>query len=123
MLRVFWDETVALRPDLDDRDERHMPLCRQGELAALWRQHGLTEVVEGPLTIETPFAGFDDYWSPFLVQQGPAGACVAALSPVEREALAARLRHRLLGDGEDSPVHLRARAWAVRGVVPSRVAI
>ena len=118
MLRAFWDETVALRPDLDVRDERHMPLCRAGELAALWREHDLREVADAPLTIETSFEGFADYWSPFLVEQGPAGACVAALSRVERDALAARLRRRLLGDGGDHPIHLRARAWAVRGVVP-----
>jgi SAM-dependent methyltransferase len=122
MLRTFWDEVVALRPDLDVRDERHMPLCHQGELAALWREYDLQEIADAPLTIETRFEGFDDYWSPFLAQQGPAGACAAALSPVERDALAARLRHRLLGDGGDHPLHLRARAWAVRGVVPSRPA-
>ena len=120
MLRAFWDETVALRPDLDARDEKHMPLCRQGELAALWREHDLHEIADAPLTIETSFEGFDDYWFPFLVQQGPAGACAAALSPVERDALASRLRHRLLGDGGDHPIRLRARAWAVRGVVPPR---
>jgi SAM-dependent methyltransferase len=119
MLRLFWDETVALRPDLDVRDERYMPLCRQGELAALWREHDLRDIADAPLTIETRFEGFDDYWSPFLDQQGPAGACAAALSPVERDALASRLRHRLLGARGDHPVHLRARAWAVRGVVPS----
>jgi len=122
MLRAFWDELVALRPDLDASDERHMPLCRQGELAALWREHDLRDIVNAPLTIETSFDGFDDYWSPFLLQQGPAGACAAALSPVERDALASRLRRRLLGDGEDHPVHLRARAWAVRGVVPPSAA-
>jgi len=122
MLRAFWDELVALRPDLDASDERHMPLCRQGELAALWREHDLRDIVNAPLTIETSFDGFDDYWSPFLLQQGPAGACAAALSPVERDALASRLRRRLLGDGEDYPVQLRARAWAVRGVVPPSAA-
>jgi protein-L-isoaspartate O-methyltransferase len=32
MLRVFWDEAIALNPALDARDERHMPLCRKGNL-------------------------------------------------------------------------------------------
>lgn len=41
MLRVFWDEAVALDPGIAARDERHLPLCRQGELAGLWRAHGL----------------------------------------------------------------------------------
>ncbi len=73
MLRVFWDEATALNPGLDEQDERHMPLCRSGELAALWRGHGLQEVSEETLTIQTRFHSFDDYWAPFLDKQGPAG--------------------------------------------------
>ena len=34
MLRVFWDEAISLNPAMDARDERHMPLCREGELGA-----------------------------------------------------------------------------------------
>lgn len=117
MLRVFWDEAVKVTPAADRRDERHMPFCRQGELAALWRQHGLQDVVEEGLTIETRFASFADYWEPFLGRQGPAGAHVAALSTRERDELEKRLRRRLLGDGEDRAFTLKARAWAVRGEV------
>ncbi len=116
MLRVFWDAAVALDPAVDARDERHMPLCRWGELAGLWRSHGLGDVTEEPLTIESRFSSFDDYWSPFVQKQGPAGAYVAALSPDRREALRLRLRQRLLGEGPDRPIVLSARAWAVRGV-------
>ena len=118
MLRVFWDEAVALRPDADARDERHMPLCRKGELAELWRTHGLRDVAEEALTIHMRFSSFDDYWAPFLEQQGPAGDYVAALEPREREQLRLRLRRRLLGEGPDHPIVLDARAWAVRGTVP-----
>jgi SAM-dependent methyltransferase len=120
MLRVFWDEAVALNPSADARDERHMPVCRSGELAALWRQHGLADVTEEPLTIPTRFASFDDYWSPFLEKQGPAGAYVASLAPEQRDQLRERVRHRLLGDKADGPIAIHARAWAVRGVVPTR---
>ena len=73
MLRVFWDEAIALSPAMDARDERHMPLSRKGDLAGLWREHGLQDVVEETLTIQTRFVSFDDYWSPFLEKQGPAG--------------------------------------------------
>lgn len=118
MLRLFWDEAVALNPSAGPSDERHMPLCRSGELAALWREHGLQNVKEDSLTIETRFSSFDDYWSPFLEKQGPAGAYVAGLSPGAREQLQQRLRRRLLGDGPDRPIVLTARACAVRGVVP-----
>ncbi|HEY7172399.1 MAG TPA: methyltransferase domain-containing protein [Vicinamibacterales bacterium] len=115
MLRVFWDEAVALDPASDARDERHMPLCRRGELAALWRARGLADVIEEPLTIPTPFASFDDYWQPFLQNQGPAAAHVSSLSAEAREQLRQRLQKRLIGEGDDRPVALSARAWAVRG--------
>jgi len=117
MLRIFWDEAIALHPANDARDERHMSLCRSGELSALWRQHGLVNVSEEPLAIKTRFASFDDYWSPFLEKQGPAGAYVAALSAGERDQLRERLRRRLVGERADRPIVLSARAWAVRGTV------
>ena len=118
MLRVFWDEAIALAPDMDWRDERHMPLSRQGELGALWRRHRLEQVSEEAIVVPTRFASFDDYWTPFLDRQGPAGAYAAALPASGREQLRARLRRRLLGDGPDRPLLLKARAWAVRGTVP-----
>jgi SAM-dependent methyltransferase len=120
MLRVFWDEAIALDPRADAKDERHMPLSRAGELAALWRAHHLKNVSDTPLTIETQFPSFEDYWSPFLQQQGPAGAHATALSTDDREQLELRLRRRLLGNRPDGPITLRARAWAVRAVVPAR---
>ena len=120
MLRVFWDEAVALDSTIAARDERNMPLCRQGELAALWRANGLQRVEEAPITIESSFASFDDYWRPFLGGQGPAGAYAASLSEPRRAALEARLRGRLLGTRQDGPFRLHGRAWAVKGVVPAR---
>ena len=115
MLRVFWDEVVALDPSSESRDERHMPFCRTGELAALWRQHGLTDVTEVPIDIALPFKSFDDFWAPFLSGQGPAGAFVASLSETRRLALRDRLRKRLEVDATGS-FTLHARAWAVKGV-------
>jgi len=117
MLRVFWDEVIALSPESTDKDERNMPFCRRGELTALWTEQGFEGVVEEPLTIETVFASFDDYWTPFLEKQGPAGAYVASLTDTARDVLRSRLRRRLLGAGDDRPVVLHARAWAVRGTV------
>ena len=115
MLRVFWDEAVAVTPTADARDERHMPLSRKGDLGALWRKHGLVDVSEEALTIETRFTSFDDYWRPFLEAQGPAGDYVASLPADTREQLRVRLHTRLLGSGPDRPIVLSARAWAVRG--------
>lgn len=116
MLRVFWDEVVALDPAMEPKDERHMKLCRAGQLAGLWRATGLLEVEEASLVIDTAFPSFDDYWSPFLAGVGPGGAYVASLSEERRKALEARLRKRLPGAGA---LALKARAWCVRGVVPA----
>lgn len=120
MLRVFWDEAIALDPASDARDERHMPFCRPGELARLWRDHGLVDVREVPLVITLDFPSFDDFWQPFLGRQGPAGAYVAALPEARRLELERRLRERLSGPVGDGPIQLTARAWAVQGVVPPR---
>ena len=117
MLRVFWDEAVALDPPLAARDERTMPLSRRGELAALWRSAGLQQVEDQPIVIDLDFSCFDDYWSPFLGGQGPAGAYVASLSESHRATLASRLRDRLLSSRRDGPFVLQARAWAVKGNV------
>lgn len=118
MLRFFWDEVVALDPALAGKDERHMKLCRAGQLGDLWKKAGLDHVREQPIVIEQKFASFDDYWAPFLNGVGPGGACVASLPPERRRQLEKRLRTRLLGERTDGPITLKARAWSVRGTVP-----
>jgi SAM-dependent methyltransferase len=121
MLRTFWDAAVALHPENDSRDERHMPLSRSGELGALWRDAGLLDVVEDELVIHTRFESFDDYWSPFTERQGPAGAYVASLADDARDELRTRLQQKLFDDGPDRSFTIYARAWAVRGAVPSAI--
>jgi SAM-dependent methyltransferase len=120
MLRFFWDEAVALDPDADASDERHMKLSREGELDALWKSAGLANVEEKALTMDQAFASFDDYWLPFTMGVGPAGAYVATLTEERRAALASRLRTRLLGERADGAFCLQARAWCARGEVPPR---
>jgi len=103
-----------------ERDEKEMPLCKQGELAALFRDAKLDSVSETALVIHQQFRSFDDYWEPFRLGQGPAGAYVAGLSLERQQALRERLRTRLLGNGPDRPLQMPARAWAAKGTVPLR---
>src|SRR4029453_13353067 len=91
MLRVFWDEVIRLDPRADGKDERHMPLSGAGGLAALWRPH-LENVSETALTIETRFSSFENYWSPFLLQQGPAGPSLGRPGAVAVESAGALAR-------------------------------
>ena len=118
MLRFFWDEAVALDPSVEPRDERHMKLSHQGQLAELWKKAGLVNVREEPLTIDQAYSSFDDYWEPFTKGAGPGGAYVVSLSEDRCRQLEARLHTRVLGNCADGPFVLKARAWCVRGEVP-----
>lgn len=115
MIRIFWDEVVAIDPSLTPKHQRSMKFARQGELGALWRKAGLTDVREQPLIIEQRFTSFDDYWKPFLGQTGAAGTFVKTLGEDKVRELEARLRKRLQPDGGDGPIALKARAWCVKG--------
>jgi SAM-dependent methyltransferase len=115
-LRCFWEEAVASDPRAAALSEGgRFPLCRAPALASLFRAAGLAQVKTGPLEIPTDFAGFDDFWMPFLHGTGPAPSYVVSLDPMSRELLRERLRRRL-HPGRDGRIQLRARAWAVRGV-------
>lgn len=117
-LRFFWDEAVALDPAIEPKDERHMKLSHQGQLADLWKKAGLVRVQEKPLTIDQTFSSFDDYWGPFTRGAGPGGAYVVSLPEDRRQQLETRLRRRVLGDRQDGAFTLKAKAWCVRGEVP-----
>jgi SAM-dependent methyltransferase len=116
MMRAFWDTATELDPAAADLDEvRRFPLCRPEPLAALWTGAGLGEVSVWAVQVPTVFAGFDDYWRPFLGGQGPAPGYVASVTAGHRDALRERLRARLPVEADGS-IALTARAWAVRGV-------
>jgi ubiquinone/menaquinone biosynthesis C-methylase UbiE len=118
MLRFFWDEAVALDSAIEPKDERHMKLSRQGQLAQLWKKVGLVDIREEPVVIDQRYSSFDDYWTPFTKGAGPGGAYVVSLSETRRQQLEARMRKRLLGDHQDGAFTLKAKAWCVRGEVP-----
>jgi SAM-dependent methyltransferase len=118
MLRFFWDEAVALDPAIEPKDERHMKLSREGQLGELWNRAGLVNVQQKPVSIDQAYESFDDYWGPFLKGAGPGGAYVVSLSDERRRELETRIRKRLLGNRENGPFVLKARAWCVRGEVP-----
>jgi SAM-dependent methyltransferase len=120
MLRTFWDAAVALDPAADNRDERHMPLCREGELSQLWEGSGLESVHEEPLDISMTFDSFTDYWAPFLLGQGPAGAYLGTVRSDRLQILRNAVKGRLSIASETDAFALPARVWAVRGTVPGR---
>jgi SAM-dependent methyltransferase len=120
MLRVFWDAAASVDAAAGKHDEKHMPLCRAGELAQLWKQGGLEHVHEQPLDITMRFESFADYWDPFLLGQGPAGTYVRSIDGDRLRSLRSAVKRQLSTKTSDEPFALTARAWAVRGTVPIR---
>lgn len=120
MLRAFWDAAASLDAGAKKIDEKHMPLCRTGELAELWERGGLQSIQEQPLDISMRFESFADYWDPFLLGQGPAGAYVRSIDHDRLQALRSELKRRLAISADDASFVLPARVWAVHGTVPAR---
>jgi SAM-dependent methyltransferase len=117
-LRHFWDEVVALDAKAAALDEgRRFAAFQQPGMVSLFEAAGLLRVESTLLEIPTVFTNFDDYWRPFLGGTGPAPAYVAGLGEAQQERLRARLEQRL-ATRADGQIHLRARAFAVRGVAP-----
>jgi hypothetical protein len=98
-------------------DFAQFPICKPEPLANLFRANGLLEVETRALDAPTIFTDFNDYWSPFLLGHGPAGAYCVGLSEDDRELLRRRLESTL-PVGTDGTIQLVARAWAVRGITP-----
>jgi SAM-dependent methyltransferase len=120
MLRIFWDAVVDLDPGAEKLDEKHMPLCRPGELSSLWRQGGLENVREQSIDIRMRFGSLSDYWDAFLLGRGPAGSYVRRLDRDKLQALRNEIKRHLSLSGENKPFVLPGRVWSVRGTVPNR---
>ena len=115
LMRYFRDAVADLFPDGAERDEgKQFPICKPEPLADLFNAAGLRAIETSALDAPTVFAGFNDYWSPFLRGQGPAGAYCISLSENDRGRLRKRLENALPFN-TDGTIGLIARAWAVRG--------
>lgn len=119
LMRYFWDAVSELFPEGADNDEgKQFPICHPEPLADLFHVANLQAVDVRPLDVPTVFADFDDYWSPFLRGQGPAGSYCVSLPERDRERLRMHLENSL-PIRRDGSIHLIARAWGVRGTIPT----
>ena len=109
-LSMFWDAVRDLDPDV--QDESTLAGTREGHLEALMTTAGVRRVEAVPLSIAVEHPSFEEWWEPFTLGVGPAGAYVSSLSAEERAALREHCRRVL----PDAPFALTARAWAARGL-------
>jgi len=117
MLRYFWDSVVALDPDARSLDEGvRFAMCTPDALRQICQQAGFQQIELEGIEAITAFRHFDDFWSPFLLGQGPAPGYVMQLELAKRQTLADHLRASL-PIHKDGSLQLTARAWAVRATV------
>lgn len=110
-LSPFW--RVVHRYDPDAAGEGALPGSWGGHLTELFLEAGLHDVEESLLTVSVDFPTFDDWWQPFTLAVGPAGAYVRGLNQIEQAGLVGALRDEY-GDG---PMTVQASAWTATGFV------
>jgi SAM-dependent methyltransferase len=108
-LSLFWEAAREFDPEV--MDESNMAGAREGHLTELFKSAGLREVDETAHSVDVEHPSFDEWWEPFELGVGPAGAHVASLDSDEQ------LRERCRELQPEAPFVVTARAWAARGLV------
>ena len=110
-LSPFWTAVRSLDPTIPD--ESFQAGVAEGQLVELFSRAGLSRVRGETLTVLVAHPTFDDWWDPYTLGVGPAGAYVAALDETGREQLRARCREML----PTAPFETRAKAWVAIATV------
>jgi SAM-dependent methyltransferase len=112
-LSPFWEGARDLGQAA--ADESSLPGTQEGQLAEYFAAAGLSDIEDGALTISVEHATFEDWWDPYTLGVGPAGAFVAGLEDAQIEQLRESCRSRL----PEPPFTLTAVAWTARGRAPA----
>lgn len=107
---AFLGVLTSVAPGADDEVARTG--TAQGELVALLENAGCRDVEESELAVTVVSPTFDDWWEPYTLGVGPAGAQLVALDSLTQHVVQDRCRE-LLGDG---PIQTSSTAWAAKGV-------
>ena len=115
--RIFFDVAAMLSPEGNQRRARNYtrPMTRPGELANAFRSAGLTRIRETTLSIRMEFQSFDDYWAPYVGEDGPGADFVSSLDTAERRRLQDIVRASYLDGEPDGLRSYAAIAWAAAG--------
>jgi ubiquinone/menaquinone biosynthesis C-methylase UbiE len=108
-LTTFWNAARDIDPAV--HDESDLAGTREGHLAELFEQAELTEIEPGALRVVASFADFEQWWEPYTLGVGPAGAYIRRLDDAQRERLKARCAELL----PTRAFEVEAVAWAARG--------
>jgi SAM-dependent methyltransferase len=109
-LSLYWELVREFDPGAGD--ESGLAGATEGHLTQLFEEAGIRDVEDVALTVYVTHETFEDWWEPYFLGVGPAGAYVAGLDDDAREALHARAAARF-----EAPFTIEARAWSARGRV------
>ena len=109
-LSPFWAAARALEPSLTG--EARMTGASPGQLRELFVEAGLRNVEETALEVSVVHPTFEEWWEPFELGVGPAGAYVSRLTSEQRVELREQCRSSL----PPAPFSLAVRAWSARGL-------
>lgn len=110
-LSLFWEAARWLDPDVDD--ESNFAGAREGDLARLFESVGLHDIDDGVISVDVEHPTFDEWWEPFTLGVGPAGAFTKSLD-TERQM---QLREKCRELQPAAPFVVTAAAWTARGQV------
>jgi SAM-dependent methyltransferase len=108
-LSPLWDAAGVLEQTVEGESLRTG--TSEGQLQGLFEGVGLADVRETALSVSVEHPTFEEWWEPFTLGAGPAGAYVAGLEPEHR----ARLREQCRAMLPAPPFVLTARAWTGLG--------
>ena len=103
-LSLFWQAARELDPEV--KDESRRAGAREGHLAELFVAAGLRGVEVTALEARVYHATFEEWWEPFTLGVGPAGAYTSKLDADRRARLIERCRELV------PPAPFEVTAWA-----------
>ncbi len=109
-LSLFWKAARQLDPTVEG--ESQLAGAREGHLGQIFETAGLHGTEEDALSVSVEDQRFEEWWEPFTLGVGPAGAYAAGLD-AERQA---QLRERCRDMLPAPPFLVTAVAWAALGL-------
>jgi ubiquinone/menaquinone biosynthesis C-methylase UbiE len=106
----YWKAARELDPNLTGESDRAGG--RKGHLVELFAAAGLRDVEQAELTATTEYETFEQWWYPYTLGVGPAGAHAQSLKPEQLAELREQCRQLL----PEPPFAFTAYAWAARGL-------
>jgi SAM-dependent methyltransferase len=112
-LSLYWSAVRDVHGDV--LDETGMAGVQPGDLARRFDAAGMPDAQTTTLTVRVEHPTFEDWWHPYTLGVGTAGAHYAAQSPTDQARIEQRCRELL----PNPPFTLEAQAWTTWWRKPS----